>query len=61
MFMGTLEQNLYEDTKKMLLDFEKWLRAINQSAADSLREALEGSTGWVFPSCSERRSVRPIR
>jgi putative transposase len=25
----------------MLLDFEKWLRAINESAADSLREALE--------------------
>ncbi|MGD0663099.1 MAG: transposase, partial [Syntrophorhabdales bacterium] len=40
-FMGALEQNLYEDAKKMLLDFEKWLRAINESAADSLKEALE--------------------
>jgi putative transposase len=40
-FMGALEQNRYEDAKKMLLDFEKWLRAINESAADSLREALE--------------------
>ena len=40
-FMGALEQNLYEDAKKMLLDFEKWLRGINESAADSLKEALE--------------------
>jgi len=40
-FMGALEQNLYEDAKAMLLDFEKWLRAINESAADSLKEALE--------------------
>lgn len=40
-FMGALEQNLYEDAKTMLLDFEKWLRAINESAADSLNEALE--------------------
>jgi len=40
-FTGALEQNLYEDAKKMLLDFEKWLRAINESAADSLKEALE--------------------
>jgi len=40
-FMQALEQNLYDDAKKMLLDFEKWLRAINESAADSLKEALE--------------------
>jgi transposase-like protein len=40
-FMEALEQNLYEDAKKMLLDFERWLRAINESAADSLKEALE--------------------
>jgi len=40
-FMGALEQNLYEDAKKILLDFERWLRAINESAADSLKEALE--------------------
>ena len=25
----------------MLLEFEKWLRSINESAADSLKEALE--------------------
>jgi putative transposase len=25
----------------MLVDFEKWLRALNESAADSLNEALE--------------------
>src|SRR5512136_1109610 len=40
-FMQALEQSLYDDAKKMLLDFEKWLRAINESAADSLTEALE--------------------
>lgn len=40
-FMVALEQNAYSDAKKMLLDFEKWLRSINESAADSLREALE--------------------
>jgi transposase-like protein len=40
-FAAALEQNLYEDAKEMLLDFEKWLRAINESAADSLKEALE--------------------
>ena len=36
-----LEQNTYDDAKKMLLDFEKWLRGINESAANSLLEALE--------------------
>jgi putative transposase len=40
-FTRALEQNLYEDAKRMLLDFEKWLRAKNESAADSLKEALE--------------------
>ena len=40
-FMGALEQNRYEEAKTMLLDFEKWLRAINESAADSLKETLE--------------------
>jgi len=40
-FMIALEQNSYSDAKQMLLDFEKWLRSINESAADSLREALE--------------------
>ncbi len=36
-----LEQNSYKDAKKMLKDFERWLRDINESAADSLLEALE--------------------
>lgn len=36
-----LEQVSYTDAKEMLLDFEKWLRAINASAADSLMEAIE--------------------
>ena len=40
-FQVALEQNSYEDARRMLLDFEKWLRSINESAADSLKEALE--------------------
>jgi transposase-like protein len=40
-FMIALEQNSYSDAKEMLLDFEKWLRSINESAADSLHEAIE--------------------
>ncbi len=40
-FRIALEQNEYEDARKMLMDFEKWLRNINESAADSLLEALE--------------------
>lgn len=36
-----LEQESYKDAKKMLEDFEKWLRARNESAANSLLEALE--------------------
>lgn len=40
-FRVALEQNSYADAKKMLVDFEKWLRSINESAADSLKEALE--------------------
>ncbi|MFQ5853969.1 MAG: transposase [Candidatus Binatia bacterium] len=36
-----LEQNSYSDAHEMLKDFEKWLRAINESAADSLREAFD--------------------
>lgn len=39
--MTALEQNGYADAKGMLLEFEKWLREINESAADSLLEALE--------------------
>jgi len=40
-FRTALEQNHYADSRKMLLDLEKWLRAINESAADSLLEAIE--------------------
>jgi DNA-binding transcriptional ArsR family regulator len=40
-FTTALEQNDYTDAREMLLDFEKWLRAINESAADSLLEAME--------------------
>jgi len=36
-----LEQSRYEEARRMLLDFEKWLRGINESAADSLLEAFE--------------------
>jgi transposase-like protein len=40
-FKIALEQNSYEDAKRMLEEFEKWLRGINESAADSLMEAFE--------------------
>ena len=40
-FSTALEQNSYKDAKKMLQEFERWLRGINESAADSLLEALE--------------------
>jgi transposase-like protein len=40
-FRTALEQNSYEDARQMLLDMEKWLRRINESAADSLLEAFE--------------------
>ncbi|MBF0556485.1 MAG: hypothetical protein HQK96_18355 [Nitrospirae bacterium] len=39
--MIALEQNNYEDALRMLIDMEKWLRGINESAADSLMEAIE--------------------
>lgn len=51
-FMQALEQNRYDDAKKMLLDFEKWLRAINESAADSLKEALEEILDGPSAGCS---------
>jgi len=41
LFRTALEQNSYKDAKKMLKDFERWLRDINESAADSLLEAIE--------------------
>lgn len=39
--MSALEQNSYADARKMLMEFEKWLRNLNESAADSLLEAME--------------------
>jgi len=39
--MAALEQNTYTDARKMLKEFETWLRGINESAADSLLEAME--------------------
>lgn len=40
-YVIALEQSRYEDARHMLLELEKWLRAINESAADSLLEAME--------------------
>lgn len=41
LLMRALEQNDYKDAKSMLIELEKWLRAKNESAADSLLEAFE--------------------
>jgi putative transposase len=40
-FRIALEQNRYEDARQMLREMERWLRGINESAADSLMEALK--------------------
>jgi transposase-like protein len=40
-FRAALEQTSYGDARQMLGDFEQWLRGINESAADSLQEAME--------------------
>ncbi len=40
-FRTALEQTSYKDARQMLLEFEIWLRGINESAADSLLEAIE--------------------
>ncbi len=40
-FRTAQEQNRYEDARQVLLDMQKWLRSINESAADSLMEAIE--------------------
>ena len=39
--MLALEQTSYADARRMLLELEAWLRAKNESAADSLLEAFE--------------------
>jgi putative transposase len=36
-----LEQNDYKEALKMMRDLERWLRTLNESAADSMLEALE--------------------
>ena len=41
LYRAALEQESYEDAMQMLADFEKWLRQRNESAANSLMEALE--------------------
>lgn len=40
-FKTALEQTKYKDARQMLSGFERWLRGINESAADSLLEAIE--------------------
>lgn len=40
-FQTALQQNSYEEARRMLQEFERWLRGINESAADSLLEAFE--------------------
>ncbi len=40
-FRAAPEQNSYADAKRMLKDLEQWLRQLNESAADSLKEAFE--------------------
>ena len=39
-FRVALEQNDYKEAEKMLKELELWLRAVNESAADSLLEAF---------------------
>lgn len=40
-YRTALEQKGYRDARQMLMEFEGWLRQINESAADSLLEALD--------------------
>lgn len=40
-YIRALELNKYSEAKAELMNFERWLREINESAADSLLEALE--------------------
>ena len=40
-FHIALEQTSYAEAKAMLIELERWLRTLNESAADSLREAFE--------------------
>jgi putative transposase len=40
-FTTALEQTSYADAKAMLLELQRWLHRLNESAADSLREAFD--------------------
>ena len=40
-YQVALEQNDYKEAEKMLRELERWLRSLNESAADSLLEAFE--------------------
>ncbi len=40
-FHIALEQTSYAEAKATLIELERWLRTLNESAADSLREAFE--------------------
>ena len=63
LFATALEQNSYKDAKKMLQEFERWLRGINESAADSLLEALEEVLTLHrqrSPLCCARACIRRI-
>ena len=40
-FMAAIEQNSFEDARGMLEDMKRWLKEINESAADSLQEAIQ--------------------
>lgn len=40
-FRDALDLTDYEDAKQALLEFEKWLRAINESSANSLKDTIE--------------------
>jgi putative transposase len=40
-FRMALAQNEYKEAERLLRELEKWLRAINESAADSLLEAFQ--------------------
>jgi len=46
-FMVPVEQNLYQDANKILLGFEKRLRAINDSAADSRDPGGDPRDRWL--------------
>ena len=46
-FKVPVEQNLYQDANDRLLGFEKWLRALNDSAADSRGPGGDPRDRWL--------------